>query len=295
MSIYIDLKDNGLEKVHYNYTQYPSYIHYNFLSEYPNYAAPPHWHDDIEFIYVLSGEMSYNINGEIIMLKSEEGIFINSRQIHFGFSKEYKECEFICILLHPMLLCLNPEIEQDYVNPVLQNQNLPYIHFTHEIEWNREIMEGIYKIYSIESAPASILKIQSIFTWMWALIYEHMPKLCNIKKTKNNNLSILKNMISFIQQYYDQKITLQQIAESGGVGQSKCCKLFKTYLYQTPNTYLISYRLNKSITLLCNTDITITEIAYIVGFNGSSYYAEAFRRYFNISPTEYRHNFAFEK
>lgn len=43
MSIYIDLKDNGLEKVYYNYIQYPSYIHYNFLSEYPNYAVPPHY------------------------------------------------------------------------------------------------------------------------------------------------------------------------------------------------------------------------------------------------------------
>ena len=47
------------------------------LSQYPEYRAPSHWHDDIEFICVLSGGMKYNINGEIVNLKKGEGIFVN--------------------------------------------------------------------------------------------------------------------------------------------------------------------------------------------------------------------------
>ena len=100
----------------------------------------------------------------------------------------------------------------------------------------------------------------------------------------------IQNMISFIQQHFSEKITLDQIALAGGIGQSKCCKLFGTYIHQTPNVYLTTYRLNKSTELLRMSDLNITEIAYEVGFNGASYYVEAFRKYIGISPSEYRQN-----
>lgn len=75
---------------------------------------------------------------------------------------------------------------------------------------------------------------------------------------------------------------------SGAVGQSKCCKLFAKYIKQSPNTYVTQYRLDKSTALLKDTDKTVTEIATAVGFNGSSYYAEAFRKWYGTSPTEFR-------
>ena len=107
---------------------------------------------------------------------------------------------------------------------------------------------------------------------------------------QNAALSILKNMIGFIQQNYTVKISLADIAASGAVGQSKCCKLFAKYIGQTPNMYLTQYRLDKSTELLKNTDMTVTEIAHVVGFSGSSYYAEAFRKWSGKSPSEYRKN-----
>lgn len=53
------------EKVHYNTVGYPVYIRRGVLSDYPNYSAVSHWHDDVEFIAVVSGHMMYNINGEL--------------------------------------------------------------------------------------------------------------------------------------------------------------------------------------------------------------------------------------
>ena len=51
--------------------------------------------------------------------------------------------------------------------------------------------------------------------------------------------------------------------------------------------YLTQYRLDKSKKFLENTDMTVTEISYSVSFNGSSYYAEIFRKWYGKSPTEY--------
>jgi len=46
--------------------------------------------------------------------------------------------------------------------------------------------------------------------------------------------------------------------------------------------------LNQSTKLLCNTDKSISDIAFDVGFHGASYYSETFRKWFGISPTKYK-------
>ena len=59
----LDMRDDRSEKVKYDYADYPIYIKKALLSTYSNFRAPIHWHDDMEFIYVVSGEMkssSYN-------------------------------------------------------------------------------------------------------------------------------------------------------------------------------------------------------------------------------------------
>lgn len=287
MEIFIDVNDDRSEKVSYDNAEYPIHMRRSCLNSYPGYAAPPHWHDDIEFIVILKGSMTYNVNGELTELNPQEGIFVNSRQVHFGYSETSENCEFICVLLHPVTLCLTPDMERNYVIPLLQNADLPFIHLKNAA-WHQDIVAGVQKMYALKTASGASLKIQSIFTWIWALIYEHMPKSHGTERKHRHDLPILKNMIDFIQQHYREQITLEQIAASGGIGQSKCCKLFSTCIHQTPNAYLTGYRLHRSAELLQMTDLNITEIAYEVGFNGASYYAETFRKYMGISPSSYR-------
>ncbi len=283
----LELKDDRSEKVKYDYTDYPIYIRRAFLSSYPNYAAPSHWHDDIEFIAVLSGEMQYNINGEILTMKANEGIIVNTRQLHFGFSEEKKECDFICILLHPLMLCVTDAYERDFVLPLLHNQKAAFVKLDKSVLWHRKILEDIQQMYSVRDKKTAPMKIQNLFSSIWIDLYENIAHE-NRTLMQNAELSVLKNIIGFIQQNYTVKISLADIAASGAVGQSKCCRLFAKYIGQTPNLYLMQYRLDKSTELLKNTDMTVTEIAYAVGFNGSSYYAEAFRKWCGKSPTEYR-------
>lgn len=287
----MNLKDDRSENVRYDYSDYPIYIRRGFLSAYPNYAAPPHWHDDIEFITVLSGHMKYNVNGKIITIGKNEGIIVNTRQIHFGFSSDKKECHFTCVLLHPLLLCTTSAYEHDFILPILNNRNIPFVKLMPNIKWQKDINDEIDRIYSEKDDKTAPMKVQCSFVKIWTLLYENIQPedtISSQRADQNTDLSILKNMIGFIQQKYMNKVTLADIAASGAVGQSKCCKLFAKYIEKTPNTYLTQYRLNKSIELLQNTDMTITEIAYAIGYNGSSYYAESLRKWCGKCPTDYR-------
>ena len=288
MSVLIELKDDRSEKVQYDNAAYPIYIRRGILSHYPDYAAPSHWHDDIELIAVLDGEMDYNVNGEIITLRKDEGIFVNSRQMHFGFSDSKTECAFICILLHPMILCPTPACEQDFIFPVVRNHDAPYIFLDPNIQWQRDVLKEIYNMDQTKGQRTAPLKVQSSFSEIWSLLYENIPSENHTADAGSGDLAAVRNMTGFIQKNYAQKITLRDIALAGAVGQSKCCRLFAKFFGQSPNTYLNRYRLGRSLDLLRTSDKSVTEIALSVGFGSASYFAEIFHKYFGTTPTEYR-------
>lgn len=288
MSAIIEVKDDRSENVYYNFPDYPVYIQKRVLSHYPNYAAVSHWHDDVEFISVLSGEMQYNINGEVVKLDAGDGIFVNSRELHYGFSQECKECEFICVLFHPMLLCMNEHIEKTYVEPIISNEYFSYKVLCEREEWESRILAAVRQMYEVLSGAAPQLQIQSLFCGLWSILYEHAPGEPRETGKRNRQLSVLRDMVGYIQRNYREKISLEDIADVGHMCKSKCGELFRSYTGKTPFQYLTDYRLKKSIDLLNDTDLTIAEIGYEVGFSGASYYTETFRKYFGCSPREYR-------
>lgn len=289
MSDLLDLRDDGSERVKYDYDDFCSYIRDSELSAWPNYSADSHWHDDLEFISILSGYMDYNVNGEIIRLNAGQGIIVNSRQLHFGFSKEQKECRFICILLHPIILCSSQHINSEFVAPILNDDSIPYILLDENVEWQKQILDDLCEMCDNKEKSTAPLLIQSLLSHIWLLITENAVKLKHTK-TKDRNLSVLKDMLIFIQKNYADKIALQDIAKSGNVSKSTCLVIFKKYLQDTPTNYLIGYRLKRAIKLLKSSDMPITEIALEVGFGGVSYFAETFRKKYGCSPSEYKSN-----
>ena len=76
------------------------------------------------------------------------------------------------------------------------------------------------------------------------------------------------------------------MASACHTSKSEFRRLFKVAMHQTPFDFLLHYRIQKSLPLLCSTGQSVTEIAGCVGFSGSSYYSEVFRKFMQCSPTE---------
>lgn len=148
----------------------------------------------------------------------------------------------------------------------------------------RQLHFGFSK--SRQECELSPFSAQESFFRIFELLYQNLSG--EAVPADNEQLECMRKMIGFIQKNYCDSISLEQIARAGECCKSKCSSLFKSHLSQSPNQYLIAYRLNKSIDLLLGTTQTVTEIAFASGFRGSSYYCEAFRRHFGLSPREYR-------
>lgn len=275
------------EKVNYNYPEYQIYVKNDFLSQYPNYSAVSHWHEDIEFILVLSGAMTYNVNGRRIGLREGMGLIINGHQFHHGFSEDHSECQFICMILNPLLLSVNDFFARMYINPFIHNEKLPWLKLSPNTTWQKEILDHIYEIYLKSLEPEPFLDMQQSIFQLWKILYLHTKQEEKPVVYEDIRIMTMKKMLAYIHGHYNEKLTLEMIAEAGNVCKSKCHSLFRSYLSRTPIEYVTEYRLKKSLDDLLYTNLTIAEIGYNAGINSASYYSELFKKYFHCTPKEY--------
>ena len=283
------IRGDGFEKIQYDWDDFPVLLRKNTFDFYTRpSSAQSHWHHDVEFIAVIEGSVLYNVNGEIIRMCAGEGIFVNAQQFHYILSDEGAYSQFYCAVLHPMLLCSIPRVEQLYVAPVLTNENIPYIFLKDSIPLHKEILRLVGQIYETSRSGAVELKIQQEFLRLWEVLYENMGERNEMVVVEHHHLSSLKNMITYIHGSYREKMTLADICKAGNVGKTSCTAIFKEYMDCTPIGFLTEYRIQKAAELLKKTNMSITDIAFETGFSGASYFAETFRGTFGCSPREYR-------
>ncbi len=281
------LNSDASENVAYNIPGFPAYIKKGQLSSYSNFRAVSHWHDDLEFILILDGKMSYDVNGQKIALQTGEGIFVNSRCFHYGYSDTHTECFFICILLSPLLLSINPYFIQNCLNPLIQNIHFPYQKLNPAIQWQNSILHDLETLYEMNTNEMHPFIILEKSVHIFRLLSENMNFLPDYDKDTDDVL-MLTAMIGYVQKNYPNKILLKDISSAGNCCKTKCTSLFQKYLNTSPMIYLNRYRLEKSTSLLRNATMSITEIAYACGFSNTSYFCELFHKYYNTSPRRFR-------
>ena len=101
--------------------------------------------------------------------------------------------------------------------------------------------------------------------------------------------AVIRSMVGYIQNHYQNRILLEEIAEAGAVCRSRCCQLFREKLHTTPMNYLIRYRLEKACNLI-REGSSITDAAFSVGFQGLSYFSESFKKFYGTTPSQYAKN-----
>ncbi|WP_331270750.1 AraC family transcriptional regulator [Bifidobacterium choloepi] len=100
------------ERPHYNVPGLALYARRDRLSRY-GYHMACHWHRDLEFIHVVGGRTSVFVNGEVRVLGAGEGIVINSRRLHYLFSDDGEEAQFVSAVIDPALFgAMHPQLER---------------------------------------------------------------------------------------------------------------------------------------------------------------------------------------
>ncbi len=101
------------------------------------------------------------------------------------------------------------------------------------------------------------------------------------------SISVL-NATNFIDENFTSNIQLSDIARSAGLSPVHFHRQFKKFYGITPQAYLHNRRIEHAKFLLLNTDKTITDIAFLCGFNSQTYFNSQFKKSEGVSPLRYR-------
>ncbi|MDO5410102.1 MAG: AraC family transcriptional regulator [Lachnospiraceae bacterium] len=310
MQINTDISQKEM-KAHGDY-RYPVCISYERIGAYKAGVFQWHWHPEIELTLILKGEMTYQVNQDSYHLKAGEALFGNCNTLHSGkmlhSGQDMIDCEYLSITFHPRILYGNDTsiLKTRYTDCICSGNTLPSLHLDGSQEWHEKAIGHLKEIHRIaretqkilktaetprctEGAEAPELRIQIELSGFWLLLYiwfQSSPK--NLQPYSLKNQERLQNILIFIQQHYADKITLEDIASSVNICRSECCRFFKTHIGETLFHYLLNYRIQQSLPLLAETDLSITEIAEQTGFSTPAYFSRIFHQYMGISPGLYR-------
>lgn len=105
----------------------------------------------------------------------------------------------------------------------------------------------------------------------------------------------IKEAISFIEQNFQNDITVEDIAYSCGLNRSYFGKIFHENMGKSPQEFLISYRMTKAAELLKLTKLSIADIGNAVGYPNQLHFSRAFKNVYGISPRQWRNENSIEQ
>lgn len=237
-----------------------------------NYIFSPHLHNQIEVVYVLSGNCVITIEDISYIAESGDLVLIFPYQLH-NFS-DSRDCELIVQVFEPdyateFIPYLGKYVPQ---NPFLKNlpddciDALKKSEYYFTSETNNRIARSYVSLYMSFIYEKISFKSASAFTYH----------------------SILHSLLIYIDSHITKELSLDILARELNVTKYYISRLFNLQLHTTYSQYINHLRLEYAVNLLKNTDMTISTIAYESGFECERSFFRVFKNTMKITPLQYR-------
>lgn len=287
----INIAKNQKEiKEHGNY-EFPVGINVESIEVYEQGSFLWHWHPEIELTWIMSGQIEYHINDRKYLLTEGEGLFGNSNTLHSGYMKDGKACTYLSVTFHPRFLYgyENSILQTKYVDFITTNDTWSSLKLEKQISWHQDIIRKMQDIYQLSQNPPGDyeLEVHLLLMQIWKKLYQHFASLPARDQKPQHHLERLREIISYIQEHYNQEITLNDVATHANICKSECCRFFKKHMGMTIFEYIMFLRIQNSLPLL-RAGESITKASGAAGFSSPAYYGQIFKRYMKCTPREYQ-------
>ncbi|MEF9989979.1 MAG: AraC family transcriptional regulator [Christensenellaceae bacterium] len=128
--------------------------------------------------------------------------------------------------------------------------------------------------------------IRELDMWLAKVLNNIMFSVLPASNLRHTALvQIVKN---YIAENYMKKISLNELADLAGFSVSYLSKIFKEETQKSISSYINHERIESAKKLLKTTDISLVDLAYVVGFEEQSYFTKVFKKLEGVSPGRYR-------
>ena len=229
-------------------------------------SVPFHWHKELEWIWVEKGTLTLTLKTETRTISEGTFLFINSHELHQLCSiGTTPSVHHALVFLPEILSCAYLDsCEADWIRPLLSHQLLLPAFPLEELSAAEassqtqktfvltlsELFQEI--LYAYDTKPIGwFLLIKSDMYRILALLAQyqlflHPEPLCTRKKERSDQC---KKLLRYIQDNYDSKIRLSDLAAILNMNPQYFCRFFKTHFHTTPISYINQYRVTQAADL----------------------------------------------
>lgn len=250
----------------------------------PSHSYGPATRNHYLFHYILSGTgvlLANDSKGDTqtYHIKSGQGFMIFPNQITTYISDnhlpwEYVWIEFDGLRVKEALSIAGLSIDQPIYKAKLKDL--------------REDMmqEMLYISNHSDCTPFHL--IGHLYLFFDALLRSITPEQqANNKKLRDY---YVRESLAYIEQNFQNDISVEDIAKVCGLNRSYFSKVFKEATGKSPQQFLLTYRMIKATELLKLTKLSIGDISNAVGYANQLHFSRAFKNEYGISPREWRNN-----
>ncbi len=234
---------------------------------------PLHWHDFIEFEFVVSGEAKHILNDEEYFLERGSAHVLNYCDIHELSILE----DIVLYCIHFDISMLDPKVLQ-----FLQYRNF---HCKFDEAETVKITELILELIAEKEATDALRNIM-----IKNLINELV--IAVIRKTSSTQIEPaplpIQRAVAYLNEHFAEKVTLEKMAKDLSFSANYIGRLFKSQMKCSFNDYLNTLRLKHACHLLNSTDMSVKEIAHASGYSSTEYFMYAFKNKMMMTPGDYR-------
>lgn len=248
----------------------------------PGHSFGPVTRNHYLFHYVISGTgtlMADNAKGETqtYHIKSGQGFLIFPGQINTYFADKTLPWEYVWIEFDGLRV-------KEALDLTGLSQNAP-VYRPHSKDIREQMMnEMLYIIHHAKETPFHLIGHLYLFL---DYLTQSARITVPVQSSKMSDYYI-KEAINYIEQNFQNNITIEDIAAVCGINRSYFGKIFRNSIGRSPQEFLMNYRMVRATELLKLTSLSIAEIGSAVGYENQLHFSRAFKTVYGISPREWR-------
>lgn len=274
---------------------FPFALYLDDFSHFKNDSICWHWHEEVQITYIHEGEFICHVGSEKIYMSPGDLIFINSRALHQIVPCRRNSGKLYAFLWRAELISQpGSDLYRHCIEPLIASPMRHFL-FASGHELNKQIRSSLRIMINttLDALPFYELRICSQLTRIWLRLCEYSSGAAADLSSAQLNArekdeEKVKLAMSFIQDNFSEKLSLDAIAKAAFTNRSELCRCFRRVLDLSPNEFILQYRLNRSLALLENPELRIADIAIVCGFSSSSHFGSLFSRHFGCTPLQYR-------
>ena len=271
------------------------YFDYSYKHDYIEFSSTIYkvgtyhynWHAETEILILLKGRVEMSCNNEVFTMEPLDAVIISPQ---VGHSVLALEEDVIALVVH-----VGNEFYQQY-DPnfgtyqfvVRSDESTRHNQFFTTLRHHAAMM---MLIKTKGESPVHRMWVEHHYLALAGDVYREFDPIKRIHENARPGdikPATFDKMISYIDEYYQQKIELEEIAKIGGYNVAYTSQFFKRQMGISFVEYVLRLRLRDATTRLTTTDEAIARIASSCGFADIKAFNVAFKKHFNLTPTEYR-------